>query len=476
MQGIGDIFNYLDEIAKRMGLPVPAREDLTVPDYELMEVAIFNQNLPKNLAETMGETGTVGTRLINGIVSTEPNSNVRPFQARGRMSGSGVFDEIYRDPVVYQSVQTITSIIATGEFVVHLDQCMDDHPDRQQMLEDARELLSYFKGVKGGFKHFIEELCTGLYRGFALFEVVYKETEDGKIVPAKFAFREQSTVYRWIVDPDGRELVAVEFMTGGDNATSYTLPFDSNKTELNKLIHSGVAITGLNFEGVPATRPIRVLVEYKKLIYMILGAQSERFGCPILLLEPHEALYKETAIKPNQNDWNEYYEAVSAMQALDTPTVKTPFGLTARFLSPQGQSINFEPIIRLIDSSIAQAWHTQAQQLGHGSGGSYALGKVQDGALDKAAPAYAQALLHGVNRLFEVILRNEYGHDAPLLPEIIWSERIKRDDSKWLSDVLAYNAVRASIPLEWQAQIEDRLGLPVTDTPEPTDEIQNEEA
>lgn len=425
-----------------------------VDDVKLSD-QLYEQNTSAFLA-----IGQPGTPIINGQLQTEPNPYMRPTLARGSYGQTGVFDELLRENGVHKAVSSLSNLIATGVFSLEWPDGARDMPNFKDHERAANELFR--KMLSADWDDVIDNLCSGILRGFALFEVVYNTDAQGRLYPEEFGFREQSTVSRWVLDPYGRDLLAVQFdsfYSDGEAAKhNYTLPV-LNRNRTIRVMLSSVGRVGLNFEGLSPVRTLAVLVDLKKLLLSIAGASNERFGCPVLASKHADATLAPGATGPSDAAVQTFNRVLNSLQALDTPTLHIPKGLDMLYLSPEGQPADVVPMLNYIDSQIASALATQAQQLGHSGVGSYALAAVQDNDLLRAAPAYARYLLKGPNKVFRSLLASDYGVPRFYLPSLVWAAKESIDNSKWLSDLERLSQMAPKLPPEVLRQACAQLGI-----------------
>jgi len=416
--------------------------------------------LSEQLASKFVEIGQPGTPFSNGQLVVEPNWQMRPYLARGSYGSYGVFDELMREPAVYSSVNTLTGLIKTGKVACVLSEDAEalDPEGSAAALEEGKRILAGLRNIEGGLEGYFQQACTAILKGFAVFEVVYGVDRDDNIYPTKLAFREQSTVYRWVLDKPARELMCAEFRTGTDTFSHYVIP-KYGQGGYYKLLIANIGAAGLNFEGISPARPVRLLVDYKKLLYAIRAASAESYGCPTVIIGAHPALYSAQGVRPNLSAQKDFYEAWRYAQALDTPVIEEPFGSEARVLAPGGQMPDFNAVIDQINTEINQAFNTQAQQLGHAGGGSYALAVVQENDQLGAAAAYAMEMLKPVNDLMRDLLRRR-GHTTPFLPRAVWTPQMVEDTSRWFDDLVKYESVKAGMSPQDRAIARGKLGLP----------------
>lgn len=462
---LGHYPRALADAMKSLGLPVTP--DLTVgEDYELVSLddicgtdILLAEDLAVQQVSQFAQIGRPGTPYINGRYVGDPNPAMRPSVARGSYGSTGIFDELMRENGVHKAVSSLTNIIATGQFELEWPERAKQSEGFARMEASASLLLDRFKSA--GWDQFVNDMCSAILKGFAVFEVVYDVDEQERLYPRKFGFREQATVSRWILDPEGRDLTAVEFATryGGDKSLSnYVLPY-MNRNGTPRVLLSSVGRVGNNFEGLTPARTLRVIVDLKKLLLSVAGASFERFGCPILVSKHTDATLDNPALTVPKELLTAFNAVLSALQALDTPTLNVPKGLALEYLSPQGDVADAVPMLQYLDGQIALAFATQAQQLGHNGVGSYALASVQDDDLMRAAPAYARSILIGVNDVYSNLLVNQYNVPRFMVPRIVWKPQESLDVSPWLQDLERLNNMAYSLPRDARRLACERLGL-----------------
>ena len=173
-----------------------------------------------------GEIGQPGTPIYSGVLGVEPTARLQPYLARGFAGSVGVYDRHERKPLVYKTVQSIRELLVSG--VLSLDPPKDCPEEKREAVEEAcQQIMSALHAMPGGIEGYLHNAATCVTHGFSLFEVVWSSTIPH--LPVKIAFREQSSVERWLLDEHARELMAVKLQTGGDKPQGYYLPVRGEK-------------------------------------------------------------------------------------------------------------------------------------------------------------------------------------------------------------------------------------------------------
>lgn len=456
--GLADVLDGLsvdnaEEMIRALGAPV------TLAEYD---PSAFDLDDIDGLPET-GEIGHPGTFISAGIIRAEPNARLTSYVARGRSSQTGVYDEHYRKPLVYKSQQSIRELLVSGVWDLHMPQ---DCPEemREAVEQACTEVWSALRNTRDGWEHYVEHAASCVTMGFAPFEVVWGE-RSGRMLPTRLGFREQSTVHDWLFDNPARDLIGCRFLTGGDSAGSYALPARGERVTDHRLLVVTLGGRGLNVEGVPPTRTVDVLLKKKELLLTIQAATAERFGAPILAAKLDTAVVSAmrdvASLEPDDSEWEDFFEGLAYMLAMDTPTMIVPTGLTAEYIGPGGTAPDFQAQLEYLDSQIMLAFSNQGSLLGQQSvHGSYALASVADNDFMRSAPYYARVVARPINRLVRMIFERVYGFDLDSYPEVRWRIGGAQDSSKWFADLEVFERVRPTLPPAVVTAALEKLGLP----------------
>lgn len=413
-----------------------------------------------DLEERDGEIGVTGTRVVGGLISVEPTARLRPYLARGVASNHGVFDKHAREPRAYKALQSIRELLISGDWDVSGGEVVSEA--QAPVLDEALAWVRRWLFGVLDWEQYAEDAATAISHGFCPFEVVWGEDDAGRPHPRKVALREPSTVERWCFDERGDALQAVRFRVGGDATTSYVLPATGEALADQRVLVVTLGGRGNNLEGIAPLRVVDTIITLKELVWKIMAASSERFGCPVLTTRFDPALLSLPNIAVNDDELDDFLEFMALMMALDTPAASIPQGLLLEYIYPQGSAMpDFLGIVEHLDSAIDHVFSTQAMGLGQRSAhGSYALAEVQDSDLRRAIPYYARVIAKPLNRIIRRLLAEVWGLELVRWPRLIWSEREVLDASRWISDALAVAAAAPSLPEPVLARSCELLGLP----------------
>jgi len=412
------------------------------------------------------EVGVPGNRIWGGILRDEPNPRLRPYLARGYAGYDSIYARHYRDPLVYKAVQSIREVLVSGTWEMQIPEGVPEQ-DRDRLREAVDWLWGKLHQVQvlghaSGWTSYIEEAAWAVLYGFSIFEVVwYLDPATGAPYPHKIAPRLASTVDRWIMSERGDTLLAVTFQTADEKATRYVLPATGPSLTDQRVLLNTIGGQANNFEGVPPTRVVDHLITYKQLLLTIAAAAAERFGSPILATRFDPAL-KDMAggQDPDLTQWNAFFEDLSYMTAVETPTLQVPVGLMLEYVGAPGQMPELLAHIEYLDKQISMAWSNQATTLGQFGHGSYALASVQDDDFLRGAPYYARSITRSLNDLLRRMLKADpWGFDLDEYPTIAWRLGGAQDNTAWFSDFKTFFELAPGLPRAAQQAGLERLGL-----------------
>lgn len=414
---------------------------------------------PEDLPD--GEVGQVGTPLYSGIIGIEPTARLTPYLARGFAGSAGVYEEHLREPLVYKTIQSIREVVVTGEWGLATPaDCPEEMREPVEALCTA--IWHALQTIPGGWDTYVEHALSAIAFGFSIFEIVWGQV-DGVTLPVKLAFREPSSVERWLLDERARELMAVEFQTGGDQSISYALPVKGEQLTHRRVLLNTLAGRGLNFEGLPPTRTIDTLITKKKLLLTIQAACAERFGAPILAARVDGqviGMLKDLGLQPTQDEWDDFFDVLRYLLAVDTPTMQVPTGLMAEYVGPGGTAPDFQAQLEYIDSQIMLAFSAQGSLLGQQSAhGSYALAETADSDFMRSAPYYARFATRSLNELIRHIFAAN-GVQLPSYPRIQWRLAGAHDTTRWMDDLVKLMGVKDQLPAALLEMALEKLGAP----------------
>jgi hypothetical protein len=427
------------------------------------------------------ETGRPGTYVVGGKVMVEPNAKLRPYQARGRLSRPGIYDELYStDTLLMKSDNEISGLINSAVYELEYPASLPEGHSVREVAERCHKNIQRVCGYD-----WRKNARTFIRRGFCVFEEVWRRDNDF-VKLEKLAFREQSTVYEWLYDANLRELVGAEFRPmlgqrstreeGGDTPASYILR-TGDTPETSQLFHLAINDVGLNVEGIPPYRPCVGLRKLKELIFSIWGVSYQKFGSPIPLavvnLVGDMAAIQQSASDKNNAELQRLINRLDAVRAQVAGGIPVPAGYGVQFVSPTGDMPDPKPMLDLIDHQMAMAFSNEGAVLGTNGIGSYAMASQKDVTFMRSAPSYAAVYINAFDRLLHKMLRWNYPDFNQLeeLPKYQYRFAGAQDASAFAADLfkLAQSKIwEFSEPVRHNAAIAMNLPANAFDTREST--------
>jgi len=377
------------------------------------------------------EIGQPGTPIMDGVLQVEQNYRLRPYFSRGRMGRPGINEDVYRsEPVIFNSINSITSIVCNATYEPHVPADTDD--ETRSIVARAHRSILY---QHGGFEAFKRNASTAFKNGFAPFELVW---DDGYL--HKCAFREQATLDRWFLDERQSELVAASFMVL--NGSGYVLPANGGTPATERLGLVNIYATGNNFEGVSPIRVVVGLRKLKELLLSITGVSFQKYGVPIAqvvqtLVDASAAEIAQLGGAPSTAEVQNVIDQMVGMRAGSGPVLAPPPGVRIEYATPTGEIPDVIPLLTYIDSLMGLVMSNEGATIGTSSVGSYALASVADNRFMRAAPVYASCVAELLTKLLRLMVR--FNHSDPDSVEVWPSYTFRfagtQDSSKWAADM-----------------------------------------
>lgn len=300
----------------------------------------------------------------------------RPYLGRGLRSDYGLYHQILLDEIqVLRPWTDISGALRSGDWYV-------EAPDeaRKPIAQDLQRALF---DVAGGWGTFVQNAFYAWVSGFVLFEEVF--TLDGLTLD-KLAFRPPKQVLEWVLDADGRALVAVRLSRGGAAyGSDYYLPASAT------LVISVNAI-GDDHEGISPLRPIVKYSLAKDLLSRLEALAAEKWGRGVFVLSQEAG-----SPAADEDETSLFARIVDALSSEDGAIIELPDGKKFELISPQGVMPDFTALKRYCDEQIAMALQGEGNLLGMQGNGSRALAEVADNRALRAAPAYAKLICDAIN-------------------------------------------------------------------------------
>lgn len=387
-----------------------------------------------------GEIGTPGTPIYSGIIAVERTARMSPYLARGYAGHSGIFEDLLREPLVYQATESIKQLLVAGDW--HMAYPKDIPEDQRAAVEAAGDWAwGMLLGLYDSWPQYVEDAASTVPFGFSIFEPVWGPPDAyGRTPITRLAYREQSTVERWLMSARSAQLLGVHFQTGADSSYSYVLPAFGEALQDHKILLNTISGRGNNFEGLSPLRTIEPLVTLKRLLLQIIAVTSERFGSPLLTSRTDTALLSQgKGFAAQDDDLDAFLDDMIEFVATDTPFAHIPPGLILEYVGARGEMPEYIDTLQYLDTQIELAFGNQGALLGQQGVGSYALSQTQDNAFIRSAPYYAHACVtKSLNRLLRRIFQAPpFNLRLRHYPEVAWRlGGTGTNVSAWLDDVI----------------------------------------
>lgn len=380
------------------------------------------------------EIGAPGTRVIDGRIEVERNPRLRPYFARGRLSIPGILEEVYRvEPVCFNSINSLSSLAIGALYEPAVPQDADD--ELRDIVAKAHASIIRQRRAK-------ENASTAFRMGFAPFEAVWSTDDAGQTWLSKLAFREQSTLERWLFDARASECVGAEFMTTTlPGVTRYVLP-RGDTPDTMRLVICNLNATGNNLEGVSPVRVIVGLRKLKEVLLNISGVSYQKYGVPIAqivreLVASSAADLAQLGANGSDAEIATLVTRLQSMEAQIAPVLPMPIGARVDYAVPTATMPDIRPMLEYIDALMALVFSNEGALLGSQSFGSYAMASVADNRFMRSAPVYAKCIADMYTELLHWMIK--WNHSDPdsiaVLPEYTYRFAGTQDATRWAADM-----------------------------------------
>lgn len=424
--------NLIDSVAVRnlyaaLGVVAPVTERVV----EWSQIAV-DESETRYAWQT--EIGAPGTRVIDGRIEVERNPRIKPYFARGRLSLPGIFEEVYRvEPVCFNSLNSLSSLAINALYEPAVPQDADE--ELRAITAKAHASIMRQKRVK-------ENASTAFRMGFAPFEPVWAADDSGQTYLAKLAFREQSTLERWLFDARASECVGAEFQTTTlPGITRYVLP-RGDTPDTMRLVICNLNATGNNLEGVSPVRVIVGLRKLKEVLLNISGVSYQKYGVPIAqivrdIVASSAADLAQLGGNGADVEINNLVNRLMTMEAQIAPVLPMPIGARVDYAVPTASMPDIRPMLEYIDALMALVFSNEGALLGSQSFGSYAMASVADNRFMRSAPVYAKCIADMYTELLHWMIR--WNHSDPdsiqNWPEYTYRFAGTQDATRWAADM-----------------------------------------
>lgn len=439
----------LDKLLETYAPGLPPLDDATPAFTYAQAEEAFRPEFFSGLAEgedirealiCMAEEGFVGTPIIRGEISIEENSDYAPVMLRG-VNGSHAFcQEAYKtDTIVFDSVNSISEAIISGVIELQLPRVLPEDDAQQELMRRwvrfHNAKLKQVKCGRGGWATALENIMSFAYVGWSIVEPVWEtDLETGWSYPWKLSFREQATLYRWVVGGRGDDLMSAMFkLNTSDEAApepEFMLHFVGDQIEDISAILFNIFARGNNFEGNSPPRSCAFWIKSKRMVAPMILAGAEKYLVPITYIR--SVLEKVNKWRPKKSDVRErddLQDIIEALQAMEVPVVGLPDGLEVNTVAVDG--LFPEAVLKFVeycDRQILQVFSNEGSALGLHSSASAAraLGEVKERDWLRSVPVYARRVTEPLDQIYQQAFVQQLGFTPPEFPK--WVYRVEVED------------------------------------------------
>lgn len=312
-----------------------------------------------------------------------------------------------------------------------------------------------FQDSRGGWhsqswSSVIQNALDMLAFGCAVHEDVWRIDQDA-IRMRQLAARQPITFYRWLTEPDGETLLALEqYGYRRDQFKNAPLPSD-------KIAVFTYQQKGANFWGIPLTRVMFPHWRYKWGLYRVEAIAGERntLGVPVYRLTPGYS----------KEDWQAAFNMVTQVSAHERTGFVEPPGTQydgLRIVGIQGRTRDNLPFILHQNRMISTAALAQMLELGQeGKGGSRALGQSSSKFFLLSEQALADQIAETItNTTIRRLVYWNFGEGAPA-PRLV-AANVQARSLEDITDALTAFATAGLVVSEQEVRdfIRQELALP----------------
>lgn len=347
-----------------------------------------------------------------------PTPRIRPIGRTGLRYYGGVIDEEYLrelrgvrwervvlqmqdDPILAASLLAIELLIRQVTWTM-----TGEDDDLVAFVDEAR------KGMDKSWDEVVSEILTFLPWGYAVQEIIYKRTEDGRLVWADWAIRSQETIESWDFDEQGNVLAVVQVAPPDYRAVR--IPYDKF------LLFRTTARKG-NPEGRSVLRGAYEAWYFGHHLKRIeaTGIERDATGIPMVKI-PAEV------IAADGEEYDSYINLVTNLRVDEQAGIVVPSDRDEQgdplyelelLTTNSSRQIAIDPVIERYDRHKAMSLLADVILVGHGRVGSYSLASQKQEMLATALNAYLEIIAENVNQyaIPRLLRYNGYEENFPRL-------------------------------------------------------------
>lgn len=352
----------------------------------------------------LGEVGYSGLNLFNGVSNEEVKRELNwPYSA-----------ETYKEMSYHSAINSCLSLY--DSLISKVDWRVLPPKDATEEEKKQTEFIqSCLDDMEHSFRDFIKDALSSNIYGFSIHEKVYRKRykakgslfDDGKIGLKKLALRHQESIYRFIYDTEGNDIVGVEQVVNGYNGQRYS---SLNQTNIilprSKYVHITVGRNRNDPFGKSPLRDVYLAWRYLTVIQEIeaAGVARDLQGLPVLEIPAQymsaDASAEQKAIYENfkniiRNIQNNSQSGIILPSATDPETRAKLFSLT--LLNSDGKkSFDTGKVKEFYQNQIYTGLACDLLIMGQSGVGSFALGALKS----SITGAYLESMLDNIVEIF----------------------------------------------------------------------------
>ena len=374
-----------------------------------MSELIFNAN-------EKGNSGTAISALVYQNEYLNELIGVESHTIYNRMRRS--------DPQVRKVLSAITSPIKSASWSV--EAASDDEQDVK-----AAALMERILFTDLDYDHKLGEILSFLAHGFSIFEVIHENKESVEFGPytglANLAFRNQTTITEWRVDPKTSKLQEVHQEQSGDAEVDVWLQTDTLLMFFNE--REG------DDNGFPLLRPLYGPYKRKLLIETLKMIGIERSAIPTPTLKVPQN------ISPKDEEYVAAVNILNGFTSAENSFITYPEGWELDLHQNTGfDPMKLEDSIKREDEKMAGAILATFLELGTGgNGGAYALGENLEQFFAQVIASFAKAIANTINtRLIPNLIKLNFGDTIEVMPKIAFTGITDKVGKEFMEIITGY--------------------------------------
>ncbi len=388
------------------------------------------------------EKGNSGTPISALVYDNEYLSQLSGVQAHT------VYNKMRRsDPQVRKVLSAITSPIKAASWSIE--------PASEEPKDiEAAALMERIFFTDLNFDSKLGEILTFLAHGYSIFEVIHENKTSSDFGAytglANLAFRNQSTITEWRVDPKTSKLKEVHQESSGDAEVDVWLKTDTLLMFFNE--REG------DDNGFPLLRPLYGPYKRKLMTETLKMVGIERSAIPTPTLKVPQN------ITPKDEEYKAAVSILSSFTSAENSFITYPDGWELDLHQNQGfDPMKLEDSIKREDEKMAGAILATFLELGTGgNGGAYALGENLERVFTQVIASFAKSIATTINtELIPSLMNLNLGDAIEVMPKLTVSGISEEAGMEFMQVVTGY---ANSGVIQKDEQLEDHVrklhGLP----------------